>query len=213
MALLTISLNLIFVTAALLFSLLILKERQVWKIFFPYLLIVLLTESYGAYLRLSGIFNSYVYNIFMPIYLYTFSLILLYILKAQKLLRYKYLLLSCIVLFYVFIFYRFGISKLLSEILVTSNFIFSILCLIYLYRLMSDNLSINILKLPEFWIVVGILVYSFGSITVWLFMGLLNTIYQTMQLPLRQIIMLFLNGFLYGSWSYAFLCKYQQKIS
>ncbi|OJU74013.1 MAG: hypothetical protein BGO09_01340 [Bacteroidetes bacterium 47-18] len=213
MALLTISLNLIFVTAALLFSLLILKERQVWKIFFPYLLVVLITESYGAYLRLSGIFNSYVYNIFMPIYLYTFSLILLYILKAEKLLRYKYLLLSSIVLFYVFIFYRFGISKLLSEILVTSNFIFSILCLIYLYRLMSDNLSINILKLPEFWIVVGILVYSFGSITVWLFMGLLNTIYQTMQLPLRQIIMLFLNGFLYGSWSYAFLCKYQQKIS
>lgn len=213
MALLTISLNLIFVTAALLFSLLILKERQVWKIFFPYLLVVLITESYGAYLRLSGIFNSYVYNIFMPIYLYTFSLILLYILKAEKLLRYKYLLLSSIVLFYVFILYRFGISKLLSEILVTSNFIFSILCLIYLYRLMSDNLSINILKLPEFWIVVGILVYSFGSITVWLFMGLLNTIYQTMQLPLRQIIMLFLNGFLYGSWSYAFLCKYQQKIS
>ena len=213
MALLTISLNLIFVTAALLFSLLILKERQVWKIFFPYLLVVLITESYGAYLRLSGIFNSYVYNIFMPIYLYTFSLILLYILKAEKLLRYKYLLLSSIVLFYVFIFYRFGISKLLSEILVTSNFIFSILCLIYLYRLMSDNLSINILKLPEFWIVVGILVYSFGSITVWLFMRLLNTIYQTMQLPLRQIIMLFLNGFLYGSWSYAFLCKYQQKIS
>lgn len=213
MALLTITLNLIFVTVALLFAILILKERQVWKLFFPYLLIVLITESYGAYLRLNGIFNSYVYNIFMPIYLYTFLLILLHMLRARKLLQYRYLFLSGIVLFYVFVFYRFGISKLLSEILVTSNFVFSILCLIYLYRLMRDSLSINILRLPEFWIVVGILMYSFGSITVWLFMGLLNNIYKTMQLPFRQIIMLFLNGFLYGSWSYAFLCKYRQKIS
>ena len=85
--------------------------------------------------------------------------------------------------------------------------------LCYFYFLMKEETYVDLLKHPPFLMVSGLLVYYFGAIVLAMFMQQLTEIYLSTGLPVRNIISLVLNFILYSSWSYAFICRYQQRSS
>src|SRR5690606_13950565 len=98
-------------------------------------------------------------------------------------------------------------SRMPSYLLVTNNLVVTIYCLYYLQNIFRDDKYDTPILPPQFWIIVGLLIHNFGSLSCFIFIANLDEIRHTLGLPIRQIIMLFLNFCLYGFWSYAFICN------
>jgi hypothetical protein len=88
-----------------------------------------------------------------------------------------------------------------------------IACFFFYYFLMKQPDYINIMRYGAFWVISGLFFFYLGSVACNVFKSQLTQVYEKTGLPIRYIIMLVLNIFLYSCWSYAFLCRYQQKIS
>jgi hypothetical protein len=88
-----------------------------------------------------------------------------------------------------------------------------IACFLFYYLLMRQPGYINLMEYAAFWIVSGLFFFYLGSVACNVFKSQLTLVYEKTGLPIRYIIMLVLNFLLYSCWSYAFLCRYRQKIS
>jgi hypothetical protein len=90
---------------------------------------------------------------------------------------------------------------------------FVVTCCIFFYHLLRDDRYTPIGKDAAFWMVAGCFFFYFCSTACNLFFSYLVTINTRTGAHIRYYIISFLNLVYYGCWSYAFLCKYQQKIS
>ncbi len=158
--------------------------------------------------------NHRIYNFFMPIEFCFISWVMFQI--FQRFTRSGYIILSMLFLFFL-IYSIESISTGFSEYSTKANIIFSIcmvtLCLIYYYRLIRSDEYINVFRHADFWIVTGLFVFYFVETASNFFFNYTAAINKSSIYPIRYIIHILLNLILYGCWTYAFICKYKEKIS
>ncbi|MFC4261371.1 hypothetical protein ACFOWM_00650 [Ferruginibacter yonginensis] len=98
----------------------------------------------------------------------------------------------------------------------TTKTIFSIwvilMCFIFYYKFLQKEENLSLSSHPEFWIMTGIFFFYFVSTAANLFFEYLASYNKNQIRPVRYTIFLILNIILYGSFSYAFICKHKQTI-
>ncbi|RQO29964.1 hypothetical protein DBR32_13700 [Taibaiella sp. KBW10] len=208
-------LNILFELICFLLALITLtKAGKKWLMFIPYLFIVLGIELWGMYAYAQKINSNVVYNFYV---LLNFVFIQFVLHKICTITtnrdRTNVLFLFIFTLFFVSEVYYFGYKNFAVKSIIFSYFLISVQCLYYFYTLLKQDSFVNLPQHAPFWLAAGILFHAIGSTVSYLFYDYLVTIYLELGIPVRQIIFVFLNFILYGSWSYAFICKYRQRIS
>ena len=82
----------------------------------------------------------------------------------------------------------------------------------YYYLLLKQEEYLNLMHHPPFWIVTGIFLFYFGGTAISLFFEDLMKLNIAKGIPVRSFIAPVLNLAFYGSWAYAFRCRYQHTI-
>jgi len=82
----------------------------------------------------------------------------------------------------------------------------AIICIFFFFELFQSTSSINLIRLPAFWICAGLLFYYTCSFPIY---GLFNFLRRVPDFLRKniQVILLLLNVFLYSSFTIAFLCR------
>ncbi len=129
--------------------------------------IVAITSDLLALLLLKNSINNWpVLNIFLVIQI---TLFLIFLDVNLKIKRFKYFL----IIFLLFAVFNFLFIQSYSAFNSYSSYIGAVLlttlCLIYLYRLLRDLLTIDIYRFPQLWIVFSILIYYGGTLFLFLF--------------------------------------------
>lgn len=208
-------LNIIFELICLCFAVLTLfKAKTIWALFIPYLLCVVGIECFGLYAAQNHVSSKGVYNFYV---LLNFSFVQMVLYKICNVNSRRNMLLRIFPLLFLICYLAeltyFGLNHFTLISILLSNILITIQCLYYFYSLMRQDDFIQLKSHAPFWLVSGLLIHAFGSTASFVFYEYLVSINQQLNIPARQIIILFLNFILYSSWSYAFVCKYQQRIS
>ncbi|MCX2573410.1 hypothetical protein [Pedobacter sandarakinus] len=194
---------------------LLLKGDRVafWKLNILYLLIALLSETFGNYLFSLKKNNLWLYNIFI---LFEISFIFTGLYHGFK----KYINpkpvifsgLGFIYLIYLFFFFKAGIMEFNSVTVTVMSVVFTFYGLYYYYLLLKDENFVEINGHPEFWWVTGVVFYYFGSTVI-------NLLYHVFDFKLFKgftlsyLIIIILNIILYSIWTYSYLCRARQRKS
>ncbi|OJV53687.1 MAG: hypothetical protein BGO31_02175 [Bacteroidetes bacterium 43-16] len=193
------------------------KDRTWWRYFIYYLAVVVLTEGSATYLIIvEGVkTNNWIFNLYLPLqyifYFYLFKNLLGFKRSIAK--RVIIAGICLIFLVYALEIYSDGFSQLAYRSIAWSNIWFFILCCLYFFLLLKREDYFSLGTYPPFWILSGILFHALGSTMTLIFYQSLIEIYYTYKLPLKQVIYIFLNFIMYSFWIYAFLCRYQSRIS
>lgn len=190
------------------------KAAREWRMFIPYLFIVLGIEIWGMYAAEQKINSNAVYNFYVLLNFVFLQFILhkLCMGPASRNSLFILFLLIFMIFFFAEIAYH-GYTRFAIRSITFSYLLVSIQCLYYFYYLLKQDHFVNLPQHAPFWLASGILIHALGSTASYLFYDYLVAIYTELGIPVRQIIFVFLNFILYGSWSYAFICKYRQRIS
>lgn len=208
-------LNIIFELICLCFAVFTLpKVKAPWTLFILYLLFVVGIESYGLYAAENHISSKMVYNIYVLTNFYFVQAILYKICNLNSTGKIPAWIFSVLfILFYGGELMYNGPEQFTLTSMILSNILITIQSLYYFYSLMTQDDFVQLKSHAPFWLVAGLLIHAFGSTASFLFYEYLVAINKELKIPVRQVIIPFLNFILYGSWSYAFVCKYQQRIS
>nr|WP_295863684.1 hypothetical protein [uncultured Chitinophaga sp.] len=192
----------------------LIKDRDpVWKRFILYLFIVCITELSGIYIRRTmHVSNVWVYNIFLVIECFCISLFFHHL--YSNYINVSKWLIAWLAIFMVIYtveaidshFQRFN-NKTATLMAV----VFVLASLYYFYLMLKDSRYQSLGAYAPFWWISGVLLFYFGGV-------IFNILFQyiadssTFPYSMRYIIFNILNIFLYTSWSYAFICRYRQRI-
>jgi len=191
----------------------LIKDKNIfWKTTLAYIFIVCFTEIFAKYIGKIYHSNLIVYNIYTAVELtyitYAFYYFLKDFLAIKKLIIPVYLVIIAIYI---------GFSAKNNMILIYNSITVSIMSvafviygLMYFFLLLKDEEFIDLKFHPAFWWVGGAIIFYFGGtlanffddIIQQKFLGRFNT---------RYIIYTTLNLFLYGFWSYSFICRARQR--
>lgn len=191
------------------------NEKEWYRYFVPFMLLIILFEATGFLMAVFQMHNHWVYNIEMvaeiifipwafhqlfkernihsPWMISTGFIMMVVAVVLETTLRdkkhpyneYSYLVLSSVAVFYACVFF---------------------------YYLIKSPEPVNYLGSAPTWIVAGLFIFYFcGSVAVVFFKELMM-INITKGIPLRLIIFTILNAILYGCWIYAFRCRRLQTI-
>ncbi|MFB6456409.1 hypothetical protein ACE38W_14145 [Chitinophaga sp. Hz27] len=190
-------------------------ESLAWKCFPAYLLVVCLTETLGIHIRVTNhVSNAFLYNYYLPIECICISIFLFLLMKPFGIKR--WLLLVWLGIFFTLYliesFYN-HFSKYSSQVVVLMAVVFVCTSLYYHYQVLESDAYIRLGNYAPFWWVNGVLIFYFGGIVTNIFFKyLLHTpAVNSVHYSLRYIIFSILNIVLYGSWIYAFICRYRQQ--
>lgn len=178
-----------------------------------YLAVVCITEIIGLlYIRNLHQSNAWIYNIFI-IFEATYITYGLYV--ALKFLTKKAALICSIPLAvfcftYVIETLHHGFFKFRTLTVTIESVLFVFISLIYFYLLIKHKDPINLNIHPQFWWIVGVLFYYFGSTVYNLFIYLLYKDFPKAY-DILIYIMLGLNVLLYSIWIYSFICNSRQR--
>lgn len=193
------------------------KDRTWWRYFIVFLAVVVMVEATATYLMIikKAGSNNWLLNSYLPLqYLFYFFLF-------KNLLGFKRTIakvsiwtgMILVLLVYCFDIATNGFTNLAYRSIALSNVCCLILSCLYFFLLLQREDYFNLGTYPPFWILAGILFHALGSSMTLIFYEPLKEIYYTYKLPLKQVIYIFLNFIMYSFWSYAFLCRYQSRIS
>jgi len=166
---LPLPLNIWFEIAAFLISLLCyqtIKDKPL-RWFIPFLLLIVIVELTGRYLmKEMHVVNSWLYNIFIPIeyFFYTY-LFYCYINDTgqKKIIRILLMLIfpaAAINILFIQGFYNFN-----TNILIAGNCLMILLSCLFFVDLLRRDEQTQLLKLPMFWITVGVLLFNIGELS------------------------------------------------
>jgi len=184
---------------------------KVWKSQVLYLLIVVIAESSGRYM-IKGVHyknNSWIYNLLLIAETFSLTLMFNNILNAfykGKLFFYLGLILFTIVYLLELIAHGFYIYN--SNCDTVMSVYYCTCCFFYYYFLLKEDGFHQLYHLAPFWWVNGVLFFYFGNIICDLFFSKFS---KMPDFYLRYNIIQALIIILYICWSYAFICKYQQR--
>ncbi|HVI47200.1 MAG TPA: hypothetical protein VM802_20145 [Chitinophaga sp.] len=156
--------------------------------------------------------NVWVYNIFQLAECFSISLFFYHLYRQYVNIR-KWLIAWLVVFVVIYIteatdnhFQRFNNAT--ATIMAVA---FVLASLYYFYLMLKDTRYQSLGFYAPFWWISGVLLFYFGGV---IFNILFQYIADTANFPfsMRYIIFNILNIFLYTSWSYAFICRYRQRI-
>lgn len=203
-----ITVNILAEFCCLLIAIFTLRKDKIWRPQILYLFLIVLTELFGRFLT-KGLLvanNSWLYNIFLIIELAFVGFMFYSLLKARTTLALP-LLIALVLVFSFSYFYDLWLHGMMT-FNTTCNAIMSvcyaILALFYFFVLIRGEDYVDILRFAPFWWVAGAMVYYFGSSACNLYFEVLVSFKDH---SLRRYVLMFLNVFLYTSWSYAFICQ------
>lgn len=191
------------------------KREQWYKTFPVFLFVVSLVEVFGnlIYFYWHRPNNHWLYNAYLPLQFSFISWVAYKICKPYF--NSKPFLLTGLAVFIISYCIESFRSGFLNYSSITKT-IFSVwmivLCFVYYYRFLQKEERLAIWSHADFWIISGLFFFYFVSTASNLFFDYLVNLNKDQLRPIRYTIFLVLNIFLYGSWSYAFICKYRQTI-
>jgi hypothetical protein len=187
-----------------------------WRLFVYFMALTAAVEvtGYVLYVVVKQQDNQWLFNLYLPLEI-SFFFYVLYRLCRNYFRPFIWLMGAWIIFMIIYLVesiggafekYSFYANLFASVFIVAMAFIFY-------YSLMKQESHVELVKFPAFWIISGLFIFYLGNIGCTIFSKQLIAIYKKSGLPLRYIIFLMINFILYAFWSYAFLCRYQQKIS
>jgi hypothetical protein len=184
-----------------------------YKAFTPYLIIILLTEFAGYYYKEVLHKPNYpFYNGLMLVQVLFFSFLFYQFLQSA---RSRVFILTCIILFLFFYLYETIRNDLsaynkISRVSLSAIMVF-LSCLFYFAIIRQEGVN-NPLQYPPFWIVTGLFIYYFGSVTMFAFYDRVSQIKLAGTLSFYNVVMGCLSSILYGSWINSFICRRKQHL-
>ncbi|WP_231458926.1 MULTISPECIES: hypothetical protein [unclassified Pedobacter] len=155
-------------------------------------------EVYNTYTLLEMSFIFYAFHHFLKEYI-----------KIKKIILANYILILIIYFTHIFIY---GYKAYNAVTVSVMSVFFVIYALLYFYLLLKDEKYIDLKFHPAFWWVGGTLIFYFGSTLANFFDDIIQTKILGNLNP-RLLIYTTLNFFLYGFWSYSFICRARQRKS
>lgn len=192
------------------------KDRSVWKYFKWILLITVLKEvvGYTTAILMPGQNNHWWFNIFLPVDFIIYTCILHY--ACRRYFRDRSVIILGSVCFAIIFFYESYMNSFAKYSLLASNIAavyYLLFCCLYYFFLLKQEGYEDILRSPSFWVITGLFVFYFSRTACNVFFTYLVEINEILLKPIRYVIFIILGFILYGLWSYAFLCRYRQRIS
>ena len=205
---LNIAIEFICLVAAIIF---LSSDRSlVWKSGIVFMLITVSVEELGLHYKLinDDHFNAAVYNLLtIPESIFISSMFYLVLKPYFKCLPILLIGLAIIASFYISALISHGIYVYMDSTNTTMSVVFSIYGFIYFYLLIKSEGYVILRNYAPFWWVTGSLMYYFGALAI-------DFLFWTVRFPnsvgsqLYSYVYTALNLFLYGFWSYSFLCRY-----
>jgi hypothetical protein len=190
------------------------KERNpYWKVFSIYMFCTFSVETAGLILQKQHINNYQIYIGFLILECLMVSSFFYHIFKQYNhKASWLYGWLSLFLIIYVIELTATQFKTFPYITTAVMSVVFVIASLYFYLLILRDEKFRKLGTYPPFWIVNGILFYYFGSTACNIFFDylLLDSVAYA-NLPLRYIIFVILNIFLYGCWSYAFICRFLQR--
>ena len=185
------------------------KSDGWWLWFIPFLSLTVLVELLG-FMKTA---NHWIYNIyFLSDILFTSFIFV----KIWKQLAERSWMIKLVAVLIVWAYFSELFERKLKVFYIHSYTFFSIaivlFCFVYYYRLLRNTEYIELGIFPAFWIITGLFLFYFCSTASNFTFDILLSIRTSSNKPVRQWILLVLNIILYSCWSYAFICRYRQKI-
>jgi len=178
-----------------------------WKVLCIYLFFTCVTEIYGVYLKTNHHANQWPYNILLVLQIlvtsWFFNILFKKFMKSKSVIITGLAFLLAAYL-YEIIYHDF--FKFYEPTYNIMSVLFVFYSLFYFYFLLKNLNYINLKYSADFWWVAGVLFFYFGSTAVNIFRGNL-TVKITPKHFLTYYIYIALNIFLYGCWSYSFICR------
>lgn len=189
-------------------------KDPVWRRFPFYLLLVCLVETGGIYLRaVLHAPNAPLYNFYMVAECFAITTFLYHLIKPYGISKWVPIAWGAVFLAawltesfsHQFGYYSPFTAALMAMVMVTG-------CLYYFYLVLRDDKYVRLSTHPPFWWVSGALMFYFGGIATYIFFQYLleASSGEGIRFSLRYVIFKVLNVLLYGSWTYAFICRYRQ---
>lgn len=185
------------------------KRTGAWRLFIPFLLVSILTEIAGWYMRVHmGVKNGLPFNLLLLLRILFFIYILT---RAEMLVRVKKKL---FVFAFVFIaggllnlFFYQGLHRYNSFTESMGDIVLAITCCYLLYLLVQDEQQLNLMKQEYFWLANGLIFYLLGSALLFNFSYLLLAYYKRTGINLGTYINSSLNLVLHTNLIIAFICR------
>lgn len=192
---------------------LIKDKDRFWNIALMYIFIVCISEVTAKYFAKTYRHNSEIYNVHMLFEVsfisFAFNNLLKDYIEVKKWMLTIYLIILSVYITHAFIY---GFSAYNALTVSIMSVVFVIYSLLYFYVLLKDENYIDLKFHPAFWWVGGTLIFYFGTTLANFF----NDIIQIKilgNLNPRHVIYTTLNFFLYGFWTYSFICRARQRKS
>ena len=177
------------------------------RLFPAFLLFTIAIELFAIWLSMHGTASTVLYNFFSCVEFLFYMYVLREIILNPKIKR--------IIFHIAWIYALLGIANILFiQKLASFNSItyalgcllIALFCIYFFFELFQTTHSINLVRLPAFWISAGLLFYYACSFPLY---GLSNFLRQVSPIITKniQFILLLLNVFLYSSFTIAFLCR------
>jgi len=207
-------LNIVFECGCLGVSLFFLrKNRDTFsKITIGYLALVVMVEIsgliWGALYRKN---NSWIYNIY-SIFEASYICLGFYHLFAKKIFNPLWMVVLTHLVFIICYIAETFYHGFFKYHIVTTTIVsvcFTLLSLVYFYRLIRHDKAFNLQYYSSFWWVAAIFIYYFGGTMYNLFV--FYAIQHNHGLHILIYTMIMLNFLLYSIWSYSFICSYRHR--
>ena len=186
------------------------KNTTYWRWFKVLLFLVLCTETTGWYLyhKLNIYSNAIPFNVLMIVS----NLFFMYILsRAPEMQTIRNWIIGLAAFFLVFalinLFFFQGFNRYNAHSESLADIMISLLCCYFLFTIIREEKHINLVQSEYFWLVSGLLLYSFGSALVYQFSDTLYRYYEQTGIEVGNYINYSLNLILYSSLIIAFVCR------
>ena len=191
-------------------------KEPAWRLFILFLLVTVVVEVCGIYVRTElHLPNFMIYNVFLLVECLVQSYFFYYLYKTYR--GTQRLFTGWLVVFAFFYFTElvknhFGTYVSASS---TTMSVGLILASVYFYYLrLKEEKSRQLVTYAPFWWVNGTICFYFAGIACNLFFSyLVQDRTPGIGHSARYIVFSILNIIVYLSWSYAFICRYRQRIS
>lgn len=193
------------------------KDKEpAWRLFILFLLVTVVVEVCGIYVRTElHLPNFMIYNVFLLVECLVQSYFFYYLYKTYRNTQKQFT--GWLIIFAFFYFTELVKSHFGAYVSASSTTmsVGLILASVYFYYLLlKEEKSRQLVTYAPFWWVNGTICFYFAGIACNLFFSyLVQDRTPGIGHSARYIVFSILNIILYLSWSYAFICRYRQRIS
>jgi hypothetical protein len=186
------------------------KRSGNWKLFIPFLLVTISTETVGWYLRTIVETDRFrlPFNILLIVRI---SFFIWFFGSSELLVKYKKqirIALACFILFALinicFIQKLFAYNYYTE---VVGDIMLVVMTASFYYELLMEEKSRKLFSYPYFWLSIGLLLTSLGSIVLYIFMDSIIAYYKETNINIGGNVNTVLNVIFYGNLIIAFLCQ------